>query len=319
MKTQEAFSQARFQFNGNGYPGTCIGCAHTGAIRAQSHLTDYQQLLDWQKYALASAMYAYDKHLQFKDPREDMVAFLKICAPVAYTGYGKNGKTISHFGGLRVAPHQAIEYAGWGKAKQLAWDKAPNKDGELCYICYYDAGNSVYAGFVRSILTPEDRRELYNGVTDPREELLGDTLELALGVLTLATRYPSHFINWCGSEGANACVRGLERSIWRYAAAEAIELITADQPRARTLPKQDAEVTAYISNLAQGLNVTFEAVVDGDIFTASAEGNNESTEVGVALPMPEETAEARRRRKRNCGSGPRASRRDEATDDAESG
>ena len=114
-------------------------------------------------------------------------------------------------------------------------------------------------------------------------------------------------------------MRGLERSIWRYAAAEAIELITADQPRARTRPRQDAEVTAYISNLTQGLNVTFEAVVDGDIFTASAEGNNESTEVGVALPMPEETAEARRRRKRNCGSGPRASRRDEATDDEESG
>ena len=314
MKTQEASqpSQVSVQWQ---RIGTCIGCAHTGGIRAQSHLTDYQQLLDWQKYSLASAMYAYDQHLQFKDPREDMVAFLKVCAPVAYTGYGK---TISHFGGLRIAPHQAIEYA-WGKAKQLAWDRAPNKDGQLCYICYYDAGNSVYAGFVRSILTPEDRRELQNVVTDLREELLGDTLELALGVLTLATRYPSHFINWGGSEGANACVRGLERSIWRYAAAEAIELITADQPRARTRPRQDAEVTAYISNLTQGLNVTFEAVVAGDIFTASAEGNNESTEVGVALPMPEETAEARRRRKRNCGSGPRASRRDKATDDAESG
>ena len=234
-------------------------------------------------------MYAYDKHLQFKDPREDMVAFRKICAPVVYAGYGK---TISHFGGLRIAPHQATEYAGWGKAKQFAWDRAPNKDGELCYICYYDAGNTVYAGFVRSILTPEDRRELYNGVTDPREEVLGDTLELVLGVLTLATRYPSHFINWGGSEDANACARDLERSIWRYAAAEAIELITADQPRARTRPKQDAEVTAYISNSTQGLNVTFEAVVDGDVFTASAEGNNESTEVAVAPPMPEETTEA---------------------------
>ena len=65
----------------------------------------------------------------------------------------------------------------------------------FCYICYYDAGNSVYAGFMKSILTPEDRRDLYNGVTDPREELLGDTLELALGILTLAGRFPNHFIN----------------------------------------------------------------------------------------------------------------------------
>ena len=92
-------------------------------------------------------------------------------------------------GGLRIAPYQAIEYAGWGKTKQLAWDRAYDKDGELCYICYYDAGNSVYAGFMKSILTPEDRRELYNSVADPREELLGDTLELALGILTLAQDY----------------------------------------------------------------------------------------------------------------------------------
>ena len=134
-----------------------------------------------------------------------MVAFLKACAPVAYTEYGK---TISHYGGLRIAPHHAIEYAGWGKAKQLAWDRAYDKDGEPCYICYYDVGNSVYAGFMKSILTPEDRRELYNGVTDPREELPGDTLELALGILTLAARFPNHFTNWGGSEGANACVRG---------------------------------------------------------------------------------------------------------------
>ena len=49
---------------------------------------------------------------------------------------------------------------------------------------------------MKSILTPEDRRELYNSVADPREELLGDTLELALGILTLATRLPSRFINW---------------------------------------------------------------------------------------------------------------------------
>ena len=70
---------------------------------------------------------------------------------------------------------------------------------------------------MKSIFTPEDRRELYNGVTNPREELLGDTLELALGILTMAIRYPNHFINWGGSDGANAdaCVRGIERSIWR--------------------------------------------------------------------------------------------------------
>ena len=234
MQSPEAFSRAVFQVGGNGFPQTCIGCAHTAVLKVQSYVDSFQQLADSQKYALASAIYAYDT-LQFKNTCDDMVSFLTACAPVAYTDCGK---TISHYGGLRKAPCQAIEYAGWGKAKQLAWDRAYDKDGELCYICYYDAGNSVYAGFMKSFLTPEDRRELYNGVTDPSEELLGDTLELALGILTLATRFPSHFINWGGSEGANACVRGLERSLWRYAAAEAIELITAETPRKRSAPRR---------------------------------------------------------------------------------
>ena len=148
----------------------------------------------------------------------------------------------------------------------MAWDRAYDKDGEPCYICYYDVGNSVYAGFMKSILTPEDRRELYNGVTDPREELPGDTLELALGILTLAARFPNHFTNWGGSEGANACVRGLERSIWRYAAAEAIELITADSPRKRSTPKRDEEIVNFINSMTHGLPVEFEALVDGDSY-----------------------------------------------------
>ena len=135
-------------------------------------------------------------------------------------------------------------------------------------------------------LTPEDRRELYFGITDPREELLGDTSELALGILTMAIRYPNHFINWSGSDGANACVRGLERSIWRYAAAEAIELLTADQPRRRSPPRRDEDVENYIRSMTQGLAVVFEAVVDGDReFPQQPTG-----EVSTAPPMPEESA-----------------------------
>ena len=136
-------------------------------------------------------------------------------------------------------------------------------------------------------MRPEDRCELYHGVTNPREELLGDTLELALGILTMAIRYPNHFINWRGSEGANACVRGIERSVWRYAAAEAIELLTADQPRKRSPPRRDETIEGYIRGLTHGLDVTFEAVVDGDRETRHGQPTEE---VSAAPPMPDETA-----------------------------
>ena len=235
---------------------------------------------------MAAAMYAYDNFLQFMNPCDDMVAFLKACAPIAYTDYGK---AISHYGGLRIAPLQAVEYAGCGRAKQLARDRAYDENGDLCYICYYDAGNSVYAGFMKAILTPEERRELYHGVTNSGEELLGDTLELALGILTLAVRYPSHFINWKRSDEANACVRGIERSVWRYAAAEAIELLTADQPRKRSPPRRDETIEAYIRGLTHGLNITFEAVVDSD---RENRYGQPTEEVSAAPPMPDETAVA---------------------------
>ena len=269
---------------GNGYANACIGCAHFDALKNQSFLDGARQLVEWQRYSLAAAMYAYDNFLQIVNPCDDMVAFLKACAPIAYTDYGK---AISHYGGLRIAPLQAVEYAGCGRAKQLAWGGAYDENGDLCYICYYDAGNSVYAGFMKAILTPEERRELYHGVTNPREELLGDTLELALGILTMAVRYPNHFINWKGSEDANACVRGIERSVWRYAAAEAIELLTADQPRKRSPPRLDETIEAYIRGITQGLNVTFEAVVDGDRETRYGQPTEE---VSAAPPMPDETA-----------------------------
>eukprot|EP00439_Symbiodinium_sp_Y106_P063081 s3243_g9.t1 len=149
-------------------------------------------------------MYAYDNFLQFVNPCEDMVAFLKACAPIAYTDYGK---AISHYGGLRIAPLQAIEYAGCGRAKQI---------GRRQRLC---------AGYRKIGLA-------------------------------------------------------------RYAAAEAIELLTAEQPRKRSPPRRD-EIIGYIRNLTQGLDVKFEAVVDGD---REIRYGQSTEEVSAAPPMPEETA-----------------------------
>ena len=92
LKTLMAYQHARFLIGGNGYTHTCIGCAHFNELKVQSHIDDVKQLADWQRYGLASAMYAYNKFLQFKNPCEDMADY---------------GKAIPHYGGLRIAPYQA--------------------------------------------------------------------------------------------------------------------------------------------------------------------------------------------------------------------
>ena len=79
-------------------------------------------------------------------------------------------------------------------------------------------------------------------------------------------RYPTHFHNCGGLEGAKACVRGLERSFWRYASAGAIELITADAPRKTSQPKWDEEIVSVINSMTHGLSVEFQAILDGDVY-----------------------------------------------------
>ena len=101
------------------------------------------------------------------------------------------------------------------------------------------AGNSAYAGHMKRIYSAEDRRELFHNVTNPKEELLGDVFELALGMLTLAMRHPEKFNNWGTFQDMNACIHGLERSFYRYCASESIELITADTPRKRSPPRKN--------------------------------------------------------------------------------
>ena len=251
------FKASVYTASGNGYPTYCIGCAYVAALKNQTHFSNYDELESYHKYALACAVYVYDSSLQFFHPHHDICEFIKECVPAVYK---EHGKVVSHFGALRVTVQQACEYAGCGKAKQLGWDRAYNKEGELCYICYYDGGNAAYAGFMRALLSPTELQQLF-GSTNVKEELLGDTLEFTLGVLTIATRYPRHFPNWGGPETTNACIRGIERSFWVYANIENIKLVTAPTPRHRNPPKREAEICGFIAEMTDVLSPGFLAIM----------------------------------------------------------
>ena len=121
----------------------------------------------------------------------------------------------------------ALDFPVWGEAKQLTWDRAYDQSGNLCYIAYYDAGNAAYA----TLLSPQERVELFRGNENPHEELLGDVFELALGLLTFALRWPGLFDRWGDVDAINACINGLERCFVRYSARESIALVTSRTPR----------------------------------------------------------------------------------------
>ena len=146
------------------------------------------------------------------------------------------------YGGLRCPIATSIAYASWGKAKQLAWDRAYDAQNNLCFIAYYDAGNAAYAGFMKTLLTPQEREDLFRGSENPAEELLGDVFELALGLLTFGVRYPFLVKRWGSQQDINACIYGLERCFLSYSAKESIKLVAARQPKKRKPPTRDEAV-----------------------------------------------------------------------------
>ena len=124
--------------------------------------------------SLVHIIYAND--LQDLRPVGDLMEFLRRCCPIAYKSVGK---VVSAYGGIRCTPEHALDFPVWGKAKQLTWDRAYDQTGNLCYIAYYDAGNAAYAGFIKTLLSPQERVELFRGNENPREELPGDVMYLS--------------------------------------------------------------------------------------------------------------------------------------------
>ncbi|CAE7705382.1 unnamed protein product [Symbiodinium sp. KB8] len=125
---------------------------------------------------------------------------------------------VSSYGGIRYPPGLALSFPVWNKAKQLTWDRAYDEEGNLCFIAYHDAGNAAYAGFLKTLLTPQERVQLFRGSANPLEELLGDVFEITLGMLTFALRFPELFPTWGDVDVINACINGLESCYSRYAA-----------------------------------------------------------------------------------------------------
>ncbi|CAE7949678.1 unnamed protein product [Symbiodinium sp. KB8] len=181
----------------------------------------------------------YVQHFQDSKPGDNLLEYIKKCCPLVYMSVGK---VVCSYGGLRCPIATSIAYASWGKAKQLAWDRAYDEQNNLCFIAYYDAGNAACAGFMKTLLTPQEREEFFRGCENPAEELLGDVFELSLGMLTFGLRYPHLFKNWGSKQDINACINGIERCFLLYSAKESIKLVAARQPKKRKPPSKDERV-----------------------------------------------------------------------------
>ena len=236
-KREVIFCRAQTDFsNDRSFPSQCIGCTYKNAHHTTyCKVQNYAELRDKEKYALACAYYIYTNDLIDVRPADDLMEYVRRCCPIAYT---QVGKVVSSYGGIRYPPGQeALSFPVWNKAKQLTWDRAYDEEGNLCFVAYYDAGNAAYAGFLKTLLSPQERVELFRGSENPLEELLGDVFEITLGMLTFALQFPELFSLWKDVDTINACINGLESCYSRYAAKDSLMLLKSGYPRNENLRK----------------------------------------------------------------------------------
>ena len=107
-----------------------------------------------------------------------------------------------------------IMYLGQGKRITVDRQQQFDDSGTVrdYYQFSYDHGNRMYADYMRLMFPAEDPRDLINSL-DPKEEALGDCVEICLGILRTALMYEG-----CGTplfkwRDVNGVLTGLETSL----------------------------------------------------------------------------------------------------------
>ena len=102
------------------------------------------------------------------------------------------GKYVSHFGATRMGFKAAANAMYQGQGKQLTVDRHQTKGPDGKVVDYYqfsfDHGNRMYSDYMRMLFTNEEISKII-GHDDPKEELLGDCIEICLGILRVSLMY----------------------------------------------------------------------------------------------------------------------------------
>ena len=133
------------------------------------------------------------------------------------------GKYVSHLGTTRMPAKAASNamYYGQGKTLNVDRQKVPGPNGSIIDLFQftYDHGNRVYADYMRKLFPADVIRELFGGSEDPKEEAIGDGVEICLGILRIALMYEGCNQNYFGWTEVNDVLTGLEQSLITFNAS----------------------------------------------------------------------------------------------------
>ena len=129
------------------------------------------------------------------------------------------GKFVSHFGTTRMNARNAANAMAQGQGKQLTVERHQVIDAEgqtrEYYQFSYDHGNKMYSDYMKKLFSTPEIYQLI-GCDEPTEEVLGDCIEVCLGILRVAIMYEGHGPGIFKWKDVNGTLTGLERSLMMY-------------------------------------------------------------------------------------------------------
>ena len=157
------------------------------------------------------------------DPGTDMLLWMRETIRVFRTHTAGIGKYVSHLGTTRMPAKAAANamFSGQGKTLNVDRQKVPGPGGSIVDLFQftYDHGNRVYADYMRKLFPADVIRQLLGGSEDPKEEAIGDCVEICLGILRIALMYEGCEQNYFGWTDVNDVLTGLEQSLITFNAS----------------------------------------------------------------------------------------------------
>ena len=156
------------------------------------------------------------------DPSDDIRAWLYETIET-FRAHGSGvGKFVSHFGTTRMNARSAANAMYQGQGKQLTVERhqITGEDGQIqeYYQFSYDHGNRMYSDYMKKLFSTPEIFQMV-GSNEPTEEVLGDCVEVCLGILRVALMYEGYGQNLFQWRDVNGVLTGLEHSLMTYNAS----------------------------------------------------------------------------------------------------
>ena len=156
------------------------------------------------------------------DPANDIRTWIYETIRTFRTHQSGVGKFVSHFGTTRMNARSAANAMAQGQGKQLTVEKhqTTRDDGQTqeYYQFSYDHGNRMYSDYMKKLFSTPEIFQLI-GCDEPTEEVLGDCVEVCLGILRVAIMYEGHGPGIFKWKDVNGTLTGLEHSLMMYNAS----------------------------------------------------------------------------------------------------